>query len=65
MKKNIGNKDRLIRVVIAFLIAVLFYFQILQGLVGVIFLVFAIVILVSCLFRFSLIYKILGINTNH
>lgn len=64
MKKNIGQKDKLIRVVTAFIIALLFYFQILKGLVGVIFMLFAIAILITCLFRFSLVYKLMGIDTN-
>ncbi|MCM5662813.1 DUF2892 domain-containing protein [Galbibacter mesophilus] len=50
---------------IAFLIAVLFYFQIINGLLGVLFLVFAIVILVPSLFRFSILYKLFGIDTTN
>ncbi|MEL4308169.1 YgaP family membrane protein [Joostella sp. CR20] len=64
MKKNIGQKDKLIRVVIAFVIALLFYFQIISGLFGVACMLFAIVLLLSCLFRFSLVYKLFGFDTN-
>ncbi|WP_335966161.1 DUF2892 domain-containing protein [Galbibacter sp. PAP.153] len=64
MKKNMGQKDKLVRVVIAFIIAVLFYYQIISGFIGVALLLFAIAILLTSLFRFSPLYKIIGIDTN-
>ncbi|MDG3583774.1 YgaP family membrane protein [Galbibacter pacificus] len=64
MKKNMGQKDKLVRVVIAFIIAVLFYYQIISGIIGVALLLFAIAILLTSLFRFSPLYKIIGIDTN-
>ncbi|EIJ39654.1 YgaP family membrane protein [Galbibacter orientalis] len=64
MKKNMSQKDKLIRVIIAFGIALLFYFQIIKGIFGVALMLFAIALLLTCLFRFSILYKIIGINTN-
>lgn len=64
LKKNMSNQDKLIRVVIAFIIAMLFYFQIIRGLLGVILMVIAITMLLTCLFRVCPLYKACGYSTN-
>jgi fatty acid desaturase len=64
IKMNMSKKDKLIRVVIAFLIAMLFYFQIIRGLFGVILMLIAIAMLLTCFFRVCPLYKIMGYSTN-
>ncbi|WP_324298684.1 DUF2892 domain-containing protein [Galbibacter sp.] len=64
IKMNMSKKDKLIRVVIAFVIAMLFYFQILKGLLGVVFMLLAIAMLLTCFFRVCPLYKVCGISTN-
>lgn len=64
LKMNMSKNDKLIRVLIAFVIAVLFYFQIIKGILGVMLMLLAIVILLTCFFRVCPLYKMCGISTN-
>jgi fatty acid desaturase len=63
IKMNMSNTDKLIRVVIAFVIAMLFYFQIIKGILGVMLMLIAIVMLLTCFFRVCPLYKACGIST--
>lgn len=64
LKINMSNTDKLIRVVIAFIIAMLFYFQIIRGLFGIILMLIATLMLLTCLFRVCPLYKACGYSTN-
>lgn len=64
IKINMSKKDKLIRVIIAFVIAMLFFFQIIKGILGVILMLLAIAILLTCFFRVCPLYKVCGISTN-
>ncbi|TRZ41685.1 YgaP family membrane protein [Robertkochia solimangrovi] len=63
MKKNMGQSDKLIRVVIAFIIGVLYLYNIISGIFGIVLMVLAIILLLTSFFEFCPIYKILGKNT--
>ncbi|WP_114437428.1 DUF2892 domain-containing protein [Marinilabilia salmonicolor] len=63
MKANVGNTDRLIRIVIAAILAGLYLAEVVSGTLGTIFLIVAIVLLVTSLFRFCGAYTLFGVNT--
>ena len=63
MKKNIGTTDKIIRVIAAILLAVLYLTGTVQGILGIIFLIIAIVLVITSLTGFCGLYKILGMST--
>lgn len=63
LKKNMGQHDKLIRVVISFVIAMLYYYNIIHGYLGIALMLIAIVLLLTSLFRFCPVYKVLGKDT--
>jgi hypothetical protein len=63
MIKNMGNIDRMIRILIALLIAVLFFTDKISGTLGIIMLVFAVVFLVTSFIRFCPVYLPFGLKT--
>ncbi|MGX7685921.1 YgaP family membrane protein [Flectobacillus roseus] len=63
MKKNMGSTDKLIRVIIAIIVAVLYFTGTLTGTIGIIALVIASVFFVTSLVSFCPLYTILGIST--
>ncbi len=64
MKKNIGQTDKLIRVVIAAIVALLYYNDTISGTLAYILMGLAIYVLITCLLNYSPLYKLLQINTN-
>jgi len=63
MKKNVGAIDKIIRIVVAIIIAALYYFQVITGTLGIVLIVLAIVFLLTGLLNFCGLYAIFGINT--
>ena len=63
MKRNMGNADRLIRFLIAAIIAVLYFTNILPGTVGLVLLVIAGIFLLTSLVSVCPLYSIFGINS--
>ncbi|MEL4455229.1 DUF2892 domain-containing protein [Lutimonas vermicola] len=63
MKKNMGNTDRIIRVVVAVAIGVLYYANILTGTLGIVLLVLAGVFLLTSVVGFCPLYTPFGIST--
>lgn len=63
MKKNMGTTDKAIRVLIAVLIAGLYFGNVIMGTVGIVLLVLAVVFLLTSLAGFCPIYALLGMNT--
>jgi len=63
MKKNMGNTDRIVRILIAIIIAGLFFSGTLTGLVGTILLVLAGVFVATRLVSFCPLYAIFGLST--
>ncbi len=63
MKKNMGAIDKVIRVLIAIVFAILFFTKVITGAVGIILLVLAIIFVLTSLISFCPLYKPFGINT--
>lgn len=63
MKKNMGTADRIIRVIIAAIIAVLYFTGIIPGTLGVILLILAVVFVLTSLISFCPLYAPFGIST--
>lgn len=63
MKPNMGTADKIIRIAIAVLIAVLYFTNVISGTVGIILLVLAAVFVLTSLISFCPLYLLFGINT--
>lgn len=63
MKKNMGGSDKIIRAVVAAIIAVLFFTNVLHGIIGIVLLVLAGIFLLTSLISFCPLYVPLGIST--
>jgi len=63
MKKNVGNVDRIIRIVIAILVAVLYFTNVISGTAGIVLLVVAGVLLITALVGSCGLYTLFGIST--
>jgi hypothetical protein len=63
MKKNVGLTDRSVRIVIAAILAILYFSGVVTGTIGIILLIVAAVALITGLFRICGLYALLGINT--
>lgn len=64
LKKNMGSTDRLIRVLVAAVIGVLYYQNVITGTVGIVLLLLAIVFVLTSVVGFCPLYLPFGINTN-
>jgi hypothetical protein len=65
MKKNMGATDKLIRLIIAAIIAILFFTNVITGTLGIVLLVAAGIFLLTSLISFCPLYALLGCNTCH
>lgn len=63
MKKNMGNADRIIRLILASVFAVLYFTNTVTGTFGIILLVLAGVFVLTSLISFCPLYKLVGLNT--
>jgi fatty acid desaturase len=63
MKKNMGNADRAIRVIIAILVAVLYFTNVISGTLGLVLLIVAGVFVLTSLISFCPLYSLIGLNT--
>jgi hypothetical protein len=63
MKKNMGSADRLTRTVIAAVVAVLFFTNVISGTVGIVLMVLAAVFLTTSFIGSCPLYSLFGINT--
>ncbi len=63
MKPNMGTADKIIRIAIAALLAVLFFTHIITGTLGIILLVLAAVFVLTSLIGFCPLYLPFGINS--
>ena len=64
MKKNIGTTDKLVRIILALVIAVLFFTTIISGAMSIVLLIFAFVLLLTSFISFCPLYLPFGISTN-
>ena len=63
MKKNMGSADKTIRVLIAVIIAILYWKDIIPGTLGIILLAVAVIFVLTSLISFCPLYSIFKINT--
>lgn len=63
MKKNMGNADRIIRIIIAFIIGGLYWKGVISGTLGAVFIVLAGVFVLTSLVSFCPLYTIFGLKT--
>lgn len=63
MKKNMGNTDRIIRFLLAAVVAVLYFTNIISGTLGIVLLVLAGVFVITSLVSFCPLYALVGLNT--
>jgi len=63
MKKNMGNADRTIRILIAAVIATLFFTNVITGTLGIVLLVLAAVFVLTSLVSFCPLYAPFGMST--
>lgn len=63
MKKNMGTTDKVIRVLVAVIILVLYFTHVISGTLGVILLILAGIFVVTSLLGFCPLYWLLGLST--
>jgi len=63
MKKNVGTIDKVVRILAAILITVLYFTDIITGTVGIVFVVLAAVFAITSLISFCPLYAIFGLST--
>jgi hypothetical protein len=63
MKANVGNTDKLIRIIMAIVLGTLYLTNTVSGVLGIVVLVFAIILVATSLISFCPIYPLFGINT--
>ena len=63
MKKNVGTPDRIIRLILAVIIATLFYADIISGTSGIVLVVLAVVFFATSLVSYCPLYAIFGLST--
>ncbi|MBB3836732.1 uncharacterized membrane protein YtjA (UPF0391 family) [Runella defluvii] len=63
MKPNMGGADRIIRLVVAAIVAVLYFTGTLTGTIGIVALVVAAVFVLTSLVSFCPLYTLIGLNT--
>lgn len=63
MKKNVGNKAKTIRTVLAEIVAAFYFTGTLEGTFALILLIVAIIFAVISLINFCPLYKLIGINS--
>jgi len=63
MKKNMGTTDKIIRVILAVIIAVLYFTNVIPGTLGIILLALAVIFLATSFISFCPLYMPFGIST--
>jgi len=63
MKANMGTTDKIIRIALAALIAILYFTNVITGTLGIVLLVFATIFVLTSLISFCPLYPLVGMNT--
>ena len=63
MKKNVGTVDKIVRTIVALVIAILFEIHVINGLYSKILVLVALAFLLTSIFGFCPVYTVLGVNT--
>jgi hypothetical protein len=63
MRKNMGNTDRILRIIAAIVFAVLYFTETVTGTFGLVLVILGAVFLATSLISFCPLYTIIGVNT--
>ena len=63
MKKNMGNLDRIVRIVFALSMAIFYFSNIITGVLGIVLLIVAGVFVITSLVSFCPLYTLIGFNS--
>lgn len=63
MKKNVGNTDKLIRLIFALLVAVLYFTNVINGTLAIVLGIAALAMVITSMLNFCGLYAIFGIST--
>lgn len=63
MKKNMGGADRVIRIIVALVVAALYYFKVIDGTLAYVLLAVAAIFLLTSFVSFCPLYSIFGLST--
>jgi hypothetical protein len=63
MKRNVGNADRVIRLILAAVFAVLYFTETITGTVGLVLVALGAIFVLTSVVSFCPIYAIVGLNT--
>lgn len=63
MKRNLGTADKIIRVIIAAIVAILYFTNVITGTTGIVLLAVAALLLITSLVSFCPLYALLGLKT--
>lgn len=63
MKKNMGSTDKIIRILIAIVIAALYFTGVIPGVLGIILIALAVIFVITSLISFCPLYLPFGIST--
>lgn len=63
MKKNVGSADKIIRVILAIVLAALYFTGTVSGVAGVVLLVLAVILVLTSIISFCPLYWPFGIST--
>jgi hypothetical protein len=63
MKKNMSNLDKGVRILIAIIVALLYYFEVIEGTLAYVLMAVAIILLITSLINFCPLYRVFGIST--
>jgi hypothetical protein len=63
MKKNMGNADKMVRIIIAAIVAILFFTNVITGTLGIVLLALAGIFVLTSLISFCPLYAPFGIST--
>ncbi|MGZ0016569.1 YgaP family membrane protein [Yeosuana sp. AK3] len=63
MKKNVGSADKGIRIVLALVIAALYYFNVIEGTLAYVLMAFSLILLLTSFISFCPLYAPFGLST--
>lgn len=63
MKKNMGNADRIIRVLLALIVAALYFTNIISGTLALVLGIVSVIFILTSLVSFCPLYTVFGINS--
>ena len=63
MKKNMGSTDKILRIFLALVVAILYFTKSIDGTLALVLIIFAVIFLLTSLVSYCPLYTVFGINT--